>query len=114
MGVLRFIFFIGAYIFGALCLQAIAKKVNKEPAWLAWIPIGNLFLLCKIAGLKYWWLFIFFAAVMPILGILAVLGFLGYAWYRVALALKKPGWIGALAALPLAGLISVGYLAFSD
>ena len=45
MVILIFVFIF--YIYYAICLMFIAKKTNTAPAWLAWIPIGNLFLMCK-------------------------------------------------------------------
>ena len=109
-----FIFLIVSYVFSSLCLMFIAQKTNTTPAWLAWIPIGNLFLMCKIAGLSYWWLLILLTAVIPVVGPLVNLAFAAYLWYNIALARNKPGWIGILTCLPLAGLVVMGYLAFSE
>ncbi|MDD5584265.1 MAG: hypothetical protein PHV55_04330 [Candidatus Omnitrophica bacterium] len=109
-----FIIGLAAYIFTSLCLQMIAKKTNNEPSWLAWIPIANLFLMCKIAGLSYWWLLIILAGFIPILGFFASLGFSGFLWYKIAIARGKPGWIGVLVLVPLAGIAVMGYLAFTE
>lgn len=102
------------YIYSAICIMFVAKKTGKEPAWLAWIPIGNLFLLCKVAGLTYWWLLILFVYIIPVAGPLLFLAFFGYLWYKVALARNKPGWVGILVVIPLVNLIVMGYLAFSE
>ncbi len=109
-----FIFLIVSYVFSSLCVMFIAQKTNTAPAWLAWIPIANLFLMCKIASLSYWWLLILLTAFIPVVGPLANLGFAAYLWYNIALARNKPGWIGILTCLPLAGLVVMGYLAFSE
>jgi len=109
-----FIFLIVSYVFSSLCLMFIAQKTNTTPAWLAWIPIANLFLMCKIASLSYWWLLILLTAFIPVVGPLANLAFAAYLWYNIALARNKPGWIGILTCLPLAGLVVMGYLAFSE
>jgi len=113
-GVIIFIFAVIGYIYLSLCVQFIAKKTNQEPAWLAWIPIANLFLMCKIAGLSYWWLLIIFAGFIPIIGVLTSLAFTGFLWYRIALVRNKPGWLGILCFVPLVNLVVMGYLAFSD
>jgi len=42
------------------CLQIIAGKTNTENGWLAWIPIANIYLSCKIARKPGWWLLLFF------------------------------------------------------
>jgi len=111
--ILGVFFALGLYIYVAICLQRIAKKAKTEPTWLAWIPVANAFLMCKIAGLSFWWLLIFFAAGIPFIGMLFVAAFSGYLWYRIALVLNKPGWVGAICAIPLVNLVIMGYLAFS-
>lgn len=111
---IAFIFFVIFYIYGALCLQFIAKKTSQEPVWMAWVPIANLFLMCRVAGLSYWWLLILLTSFIPILGPIANAVFFAFLWYKIALARNKPGWIGALAFLPLINIIVIGYLAFSD
>jgi len=103
-----------AYIYSSFCLYLIAKKTGQGPAWWAWVPIANAFLMCKIASLSYWWLLGFFAGLIPYIGILASLLLSGYFWYRMALARNKPGWVGILVCIPLAGLVIMGYLAFSE
>lgn len=44
------IFSIGVYVWVALCLHIIANKTNTPNAWLAWIPIANIYLMCKVTG----------------------------------------------------------------
>jgi len=102
------------YVYSALCLQMIAKKTSQEPAWLAWVPIGNFFLMCKIGSLSYLWLLGILLSFLPLVGVFFGLGLFAYIWYRIALALHKPGWIGVLVCLPLANLVVMGYLAFSE
>lgn len=102
------------YIYSSLCLQFIAQKTNTEPAWLAWIPVANFFLMCKIAQLSYWWLLALLLSFIPILGMICNMAIVGYIWYKIALARNKPGWIGVIGIVPLVGLVTMGYLAFSD
>ena len=102
-----------SYIYGAICLYFIAKKTDTTPAWLAWVPIANLFLMCNIAQISYLWLLLVLTFWIPFVGFFASLGFTGYIWYKIALARNKPGWLGILVCIPLAGLIIMGYLAFS-
>ena len=40
------------WIFQAIGLQAIAKKNNIKNAWLAWLPIGDLWILGKISDTR--------------------------------------------------------------
>jgi len=102
------------YMYLAICLQFIAKKTGKQPVWLAWIPIGNLFLMCKIASISYLWLLGLLLAFIPFVGLVFNLLLLGYIWYRIAIARNKPGWLGPLACLPIINLVITGYLAFSE
>lgn len=41
---------IGMYVFNSLMLYYLAKKRGVENAWLAWIPLGNEYLLGRIGG----------------------------------------------------------------
>ena len=107
-------FVLVVYIYASICLQLIAKKTGSPDPWLAWIPVANVFLMCKIAGLSYWWLLVFLLSFIPVLGMLCNMAISGYIWYKIALARNKPGWIGAISIVPLVGLITMGYLAFSD
>lgn len=102
------------YIYPSLCLQFIAAKTNHRPVWLAWVPVGNLFLMCRVARISYLWLLMLFLTFIPILGLVVnfVLG--GYIWFKIAQARNKPGWVGALAVVPIAGLAIFAYLAFSE
>lgn len=113
MGVI-FLLTIIMYLYTCGCLWIIARKTNRQPAWLAWIPIANLFLLCKIAGLSYLWLLVIFATIIPIIGPFTGIAFNAFIWYKVALARSKPGWIGILVGFPLIGFIFMGLLAFSE
>ncbi|MBP7216991.1 MAG: hypothetical protein KBA46_06895 [Candidatus Omnitrophica bacterium] len=105
---------LAGYVYSSLCLFLIAKKTSVEPAWLAWIPIANAFLMCKIASLSYWWLLTFFIGLIPIVGTLATVALTIFFWYKIALARNKPGWLGVLMIIPLANMIVMGYLAFSE
>jgi magnesium-transporting ATPase (P-type) len=105
------------YVYYALCLYFIAKKTAVEPAWLAWIPIANAFLMCKIADVSYLWLLGLLVQFIPIISILgAIYGFLLfiYLWYKIILLRNKPVWLVILMFVPIANLVAMGYLAFSE
>ncbi len=109
-----FILAVSVYVYYSLCLQFIAKKTNRGPVWLAWIPIANLFLMCKIAGISYLWLLALLPMFMPIIGIIIGPVFAGFIWYKISLARNKPGWVGILGAIPIVNFAIMGYLAFTD
>ncbi len=101
------IVFLAIYVYVAYSLQVIADKTNTENSWLAWIPIANVYLMCKIAGKPGWWLILF---LIPIVNI--VIGII--VCMKIAELRDKPNWVGILWILPVVGLIIPGYLAFSD
>lgn len=96
-----------AYIYIALALQTIAKKTGTQNAWLAWIPIINIFLMLDIAKKPMWWFVLFLIPLVNI--IMSVI-----VWMGVATARRKPEWWGILMIVPLANLVVPGYLAWAD
>lgn len=114
IGILLLVFIL-AYVYGSFCLMLIAQKTNNGPVWMAWIPVANLFLLCRIAQVNYWWAGgMLLGGIIPYLGLLAVLGIGAFIWYKVAIARGKPGWLGILTIVPFVNLVVMGILAFSD
>lgn len=95
------------YVYLALCLQTIAKKTNTPNAWMAWIPIVNIFLMLNIARKPAWW---FILCLLPLVNIIIVI----IVWMAIAEARGKPNWWGILMIVPFFNLIVPGYLAFSD
>lgn len=111
-GGLGFFFFfwtfiwLALYIYSALVLMLIAKKTSTSGAWMAWVPILNIFLMCKVAGKSLVWFILF---LIPFVNIIAVV----LVWAAIAERLKRPSWWGILMLIPIANLIIPGILAFS-
>ncbi len=103
---LQVIVYLGIYVYLAIALQTMAKKTNTKNGWLAWIPIANVYLLCKVAGKPGWWLLLF---LIPLVNIVITI----IVWMGVAQARGKASWIGILMIVPFVNLIIPGYLAFS-
>jgi hypothetical protein len=101
------VFGLGCYIYMSLALQTIATKTGTDNAWLAWIPIANLFLMLMVAKKPLWWFLLFLIPLVNI--VMAIL-----VWMAVAEARGKPNWWGILTIVPFVGLIVPGYLAWSD
>lgn len=95
------------YIYFAICLMTIANKNSTPNSWLAWIPIANMYLMCKIAGKPGWW---FILLLIPIVNI--IIGII--IWMKIAEARNKPAWLGILMIIPFVNLIVPGILAFTD
>ena len=51
--------FLIVYIYTAILVQKIAKKLNNKHPWMAWIPIVNLYLLYELSNTPQWTLIIF-------------------------------------------------------
>lgn len=105
IGIAAFIIII-IYVYLSLCLYLIAKKAGVKNAWLGWVPVANVFLMCAISKISYWWLLALF---VPFLNILVML----YIWYKITMSLGKPGWLAILLIVPVVHYIVMGYLAFS-
>ena len=105
LGVILF-FSLIFYIYSAVCLQKIAKRTNTAPAWLAWVPIANAFLMLKIAQKPWWWFFLLF---VPVINIVAAV----IVWMKIAEFTGKESWVGALTLVPVIGIAIPAYLAFS-
>ncbi|MFC1962147.1 DUF5684 domain-containing protein [Chloroflexota bacterium] len=104
---MQFVYGIVVYIWLAICLQQIAKKTSTSDDWLAWIPIVNLYLLCKIVGRSGWWIIAF---LIPVLNVIVLIIW----WWAMAEKRNKPGWLGVLMIIPVVNLIVPGILAFSE
>jgi len=94
------------YAYCSLVLHIIAKRTNTPKAWLAWLPVINFYLMCKIARRPGWW---FWLLLIPLVNI--VIGVI--VWVGISKARNKAGWLGALMLLPVINLVIPGYLAFS-
>jgi hypothetical protein len=108
-GFLVFILLCGlaVYVYFALAIQTMANKTNTANAWLAWIPIVNIFLLLNIGKKPLWW---FLLLLIPLVNIVISI----MIWMAVAEARGKPSWWGILMIVPVVNLIVPGYLAWSD
>jgi hypothetical protein len=95
------------YIYIALALQTIAAKTGTPNAWLAWIPIVNIFLMLSIAKKPAWWFLLF---LIPLVNLIICI----IVWMGVAKARNKPDWLGILMIVPLANIVIPGYLAWAD
>ncbi|MBD3246643.1 MAG: hypothetical protein GF333_06480 [Candidatus Omnitrophica bacterium] len=110
---------LAVYIYAAICLQTIAKKTETENAWLAWIPIGNVILMCDIAQKPKWWVIFFLLPALPIPVINVIAGLASMVlgvilWMQMAEARGKPSWMGILMIVPLVNFVIMGMIAFSD
>lgn len=104
--IVMFVVYVAIYIYIAYALYTMAKKTNTANAWMAWIPILDVYLMVKIAGKPGWW---FILLLVPLLNVVIAI----MLWYYIAERMGKPGWVGVLMIIPLVNLVIPGYLAFS-
>jgi hypothetical protein len=97
---------LGLYAYFALTLQTIGNKTGWKETWMAWIPIANLYMMCKIAKRPGWWVVLL---LIPFINIV----FMMLVWMGIAEARNKPAWLGVLVLIPIANLILPAHLAFS-
>lgn len=102
------ILFLVFYIYFSLTLMKTAKRLNVENAWLAWIPIANVYLMLKIAKMNPLFLLLLLGMIIPFVGFLFSIGFLiviTMAQWKICEARQKPGWWALLSLIPLFGIV---------
>jgi hypothetical protein len=109
------------YVYMALALMYVAKRLNDPQPWLAWIPIANLVLLARLAKMHWWPVLLLIAFIIPILNFIAMFAFVVYViiWqWKICEARNRPGWWVILQFVPFIGgiwtLVMWGILAWSE
>lgn len=104
MLVVAFLNWLGIYLTLSIGLYVIARKCGHDLAWLAFIPIADLWLLIDLADFPLIAILGFFIPPINLLLFLA-------CWWRIAENTNKPGWIGLLMAVPYVNLVAIWFLA---
>ena len=95
------------YVYFSLCLFLIAKKLNVQAPWTAWIPLVNIWTLLQAAGKPCWWVLLFF---IPFVSVIVI----AYVWMCIVENLGRNKWLGLLMLVPIVNLVYIGVLAFSN
>lgn len=109
MLVFSIIISLSLYVYASLALMNIAKKMNQENTWFAWVPILNTVLLFKMGDQNPLLLLLL---LIPGIGALIVGVFSIISLMNIC---EKRGYdklLGLLALVPLANLILIGVLAW--
>ncbi len=79
-------FFFVFVVIGVVTLIGMWKVFAKagQPGWAVLIPIYNLIVLLRIAGLPWYWVFAPLVAIIPILGWIAYLVWLVWVHHRIS------------------------------
>ncbi|MFA5073466.1 MAG: DUF5684 domain-containing protein [Nitrospirota bacterium] len=102
-----FILFLAIYFFTCLCHYRIAKKLDIPAAWLAWIPILQIWIFFKSAGKSLWWII---PCLIPFLNLFVI----SYLWICLVENLGHNKWLGLLMLIPGVNFVFLGLLAFSS
>lgn len=108
MVIVMFTVLLAIYIYSAITLRRTAIRMKMQDTWLAWIPVGNLVLLSRMAKMDWWPILLLLGAWIPFIGGVLSLVLLGFtiAWtYKVCEARKKPGYWAILTLIPIFGWI---------
>jgi hypothetical protein len=85
------------YVYYAVVLMVLADKTGTSAGWLAWIPIANLFQMCRIGRVSMAWVLLL---LVPVFNLIA----LAIIWMGIARARGKSPALGFMAMLPGVGL----------
>ena len=79
-------FFMVFLVIGLVCLIGMWKVFAKagQPGWAVLIPIYNLIVLLRIAGLPWFWVFTPLVVIIPVLGALAYLVWIVWVYHRIS------------------------------
>ncbi|MEM2956036.1 MAG: hypothetical protein QW041_00450 [Candidatus Pacearchaeota archaeon] len=112
--ILAAIVVIAIYVYTSLALMTIAKKTKTENAWLAWIPVVNIWLIIQIAEQPWWQIFAILLYFIPVIGGIVFLAVMAFWFWKISERRSMPGWLGILMIIPIVNLIVLGILAWKD
>jgi hypothetical protein len=92
------------YLFYMLCVMFVAKKLKVQNAWLAFIPIANIYLMTQMAGREWWWTLL---CLIPFVGFIFAI----ILWVDILKKLGKNPWM--VLVLIFFGFVYLPILAFS-
>ncbi|MBU0459714.1 MAG: hypothetical protein KKH52_01795 [Nanoarchaeota archaeon] len=111
---------IGLYVYMALALMTVAKRLKDKQPWLAWIPVANLVLMARLAKMHWWPVLLVIGMIIPFVNFVAGIALLVFTmiWmWKICEARKRPGWWAILVLIPFVGgiwgLVMWGILAWS-
>lgn len=103
-----------AYIYFALVMQTLGKKLKVGNEWMAWVPIVNMFYIPMLAGYEWYYGFLWLLLFIPIIGGPIVLIIAIWWWWKIAEKRNFPGWLSILLIIPVINIILPGVFAWYD
>ena len=95
------------FLYVAFCLQAMAKKKGMRRPWLAWIPLVQAWVVCKLAGRGIVWTILLFVPIVDIV-------FLVIVFLKLSRAFGYNRFLGLLMFVPLANYVLLWVFAFGE
>ena len=95
----------GAFIYFAFAQFKIAKKLNHENAWFAFVPILNTVQLIQMSGKPMVWILGLFVPIVNVV-VFAIL------WIEIAKATGHSAIVGFLTLIPPICFVTIGMMAF--
>ena len=79
-------FFLVFVVIGLVTLIGMWKVFAKagQPGWAVLVPIYNIIVLLRVAGLPWYWVFAPFVAIIPILGWIAYIVWIVWVHHRIS------------------------------
>jgi uncharacterized membrane protein YhaH (DUF805 family) len=105
---LGFLITVGIYIFFCYCAKVVCEKCGQQPGVLIWIPILQGIPLLKAAGMAAWMLLLMLF--VPVVNLVVFI----MMWVKICQARHKSGWLVLLIFVPVADIVFLPYLAFSE
>jgi uncharacterized membrane protein YhaH (DUF805 family) len=88
------------YVYQAICFQRIARGRGLPHTWFSWVPILNVYLVCRIAGKRYVYTVLCFVPIVQIVMYFIIC-------FKVARACGRSRWMGLLLIIPVVGLFAL-------
>ncbi len=95
-----------SYVITAWLLYRIGKKLGYKDSWLAWVPIGNVYMMVDLSkeNTMPWFLAILITSLIPFINIASVV-MLVIVWADIAERCGKERWWGILLLIPIVNWI---------
>jgi hypothetical protein len=96
---------VAVYALSAYPLYRIAKSTSDRggDAYMAWIPILNLILMCRIGGVNPWTALVLLLSVVPLLGSLVTFVYTLVLWVKIGQRFNRTGLAVLAGLLPILG-----------
>lgn len=93
------------YLYSSITTMVTAKKLGVDNAWMAFVPILNVYLMNTMAGLDTW---MFLLVLVPGVNFVYMI----YVYMKIAERRGFENWVGLLILVPFIGIFIPAYIAW--